>query len=293
MTTVVACIDGSASASAVCDYAAWAARRLSAPLTLLHVLDEARYPSEANLSGSIGLGSVAALQKELAELDQRRNQLALEQGQLMLEAAQHRVANDGIQATLTQRHGELVPTLQDLESDTRLLIIGKQGEAHPDLEASAETHQTGKNHSAGSQVGNNVERVIRTIHRPILITVGAFKLPKSVMLAFDGSATMDKAVDMIAASPLFKNMPCYLVTVGEDSSALQAAAQQLRAAGHDVETALLSGDVGSALHSYQQRNGIDLVVMGAYGHSRIREFFVGSTTNALLRGATAPHLILR
>lgn len=38
MTYVTACIDGSACAPAVCDYAAWASQRLNAPLTFLHVL---------------------------------------------------------------------------------------------------------------------------------------------------------------------------------------------------------------------------------------------------------------
>ncbi|MBQ0753768.1 MAG: universal stress protein [Gammaproteobacteria bacterium] len=279
MTQVIACIDGSDSASAVCDYAAWAATQLSAPLLLLHVLDEARYPSEANLSGSIGLGAVATLQKELADLDAKRNQLALEQGQLMLEAAKEKVIADGVvHPVLRQRHGELLASLKELEEDTRLLVIGKQGEAHPD---------------PGAQVGDNVERVVRSMHRPVLITTGEFEQPTSVMLAFDGSATMAKAIDMISASALFKGLPCHLVTVGNDSDALQGAAKQLRNAGHDVTVAFLSGDVENALHQYQQQKDISLVVMGAYGHSRIREFFVGSTTNALLRGATVPHLILR
>lgn len=279
MSQVIACIDGSDSASAVCDYAAWAAKQLSAPLLLLHVLDEARYPSEANLSGSIGLGAVETLQKELADLDAKRNQLALEQGQLMLEAAKEKVIEDGIaHPVLRQRHGELVASLQELEEDTRLLVIGKQGEAHP---------------NPGALVGGNVERVVRSMHRPVLITTGEFEQPSSVMLAFDGSATMAKAVDMIAASPLFKELPCHLVSVGKDSAALQSTAQQLKDAGHDVTVALLSGNVESALHQYQQQQNIGIVVMGAYGHSRIREFFVGSTTNELLRGATVPHLILR
>ena len=36
--TVVACVDGSPSTGPVCDYAAWAAAGLPAPLSLLHVL---------------------------------------------------------------------------------------------------------------------------------------------------------------------------------------------------------------------------------------------------------------
>ncbi len=71
MTHVMACIDNSQSSLAVCDYSAWASQRLSAPLTLLHVLDEEKYPASANLSGNIGLGSREHLLEELATLDAR------------------------------------------------------------------------------------------------------------------------------------------------------------------------------------------------------------------------------
>ena len=54
---IVACIDGSRAAPAVCDFAAWASRHMDTPLMLLHVLDEERYPAEPDLAGSIGLGS--------------------------------------------------------------------------------------------------------------------------------------------------------------------------------------------------------------------------------------------
>ena len=61
MTRVMACIDNSQSSLAVCDYAAWASQRLSAPLTLLHVLDKEKYPASADLSGNIGLGSLSLI----------------------------------------------------------------------------------------------------------------------------------------------------------------------------------------------------------------------------------------
>ncbi|MBL4609320.1 MAG: universal stress protein, partial [Pseudomonas sp.] len=38
---------------------------------------------------------------------------------------------------------------------------------------------------------------------------------------------------------------------------------------------------------------IDLLVMGAYGHSRIRQFFVGSTTTNILQKTSRPVLLLR
>ena len=88
MTHVMACIDNSLSSLAVCDYSAWASQRLSAPLTLLHVLDEEKYPASADLSGNIGLGSREHLLEELATLDAQRARLALEQGQHNLKKGQ-------------------------------------------------------------------------------------------------------------------------------------------------------------------------------------------------------------
>lgn len=204
MTQVMACIDGSQSTRAVCDYAAWASQRLSAPLTLLHVLDEVQYPTSPDLSGTIGLGSREHLLEELANLDQQRHKLAMEQGRLMLEAARERVQADGVEpAQLRQRHGDLVDCLHELEADIRLLVIGRQGKTSDSL---------------SQLVGSHLENVIRTLHRPILVSCGEFKAPQSYMLAYDGSATARKSLEMIAASPLLKGLPCHLVMIGAESS---------------------------------------------------------------------------
>ncbi|WP_370233467.1 universal stress protein [Alloalcanivorax venustensis] len=282
MSHVIACIDGSAAADSICDHAAWAAGRLNAPLMLLHVLDEAQYPSETNLSGNLGLGARETLLTELADLDAKRNRLALEQGKATLEAARARVAADGVpDPVLRQRHGNLVEALKSLDDDTRLLVIGKQGVKHGGAEPS------------GGEVGDNVERVVRTIHKPVLITVGEFREPKSVMLAFDNSNTTRGVVRLLADSPLFKGTPCHLVKVNGDDEGLDWATQCLENSGHTVVTARLEGEVEAALHQYQEEQGIDLIVMGAYGHSRIRELLIGSTTDRMLRNARVPHLILR
>jgi len=289
MSHVIACIDGSTAADSICDHAAWAAGRLNAPLMLLHVLDEARYPgtkspSETNLSGNLGLGARETLLTELADLDAKHNRLALEQGKATLEAARARVAADGVpDPVLRQRHGNLVEALKSLDDDTRLLVIGKQGVKHGGAEPS------------GGEVGDNVERVVRAIHKPVLITVGEFREPKSIMLAFDNSASTRIGVRLLADSPLFKGTPCqlHLVKVNGDDEGLDWATQCLENSGHTVVTARLEGEVEAALHQYQEEQGIDLIVMGAYGHSRIRELLIGSTTDRMLRNARVPHLILR
>src|SRR5690554_6600888 len=98
MSHVIACIDASASATAVCDYAAWASLRLTAPLTFLHVLDQRHYLVETDLSGNIGLGSREHLLRELAVLDEQRSKLALQQGEIILATAKERALTAGVAA---------------------------------------------------------------------------------------------------------------------------------------------------------------------------------------------------
>jgi nucleotide-binding universal stress UspA family protein len=117
------------------------------------------------------------------------------------------------------------------------------------------------------------------------------------MIAFDGSATTRKAVELVAGSPLFSGLPCHLVMIGEGRPAqresLNWAVQTLQVAGFEAPAALLHGEVETALCGYRKDQSIDLLVMGAYGHSRIRRFLVGSTTTNVVRDANVPVLLLR
>jgi nucleotide-binding universal stress UspA family protein len=61
----------------------------------------------------------------------------------------------------------------------------------------------------------------------------------------------------------------------------------------EAPSMLLPGEAESVLSRYQKEHGIDLMIMGAYGHSRIRHLLVGSTTTAMLRKSTIPLLLLR
>nr|WP_237073427.1 universal stress protein [Prosthecochloris sp. GSB1] len=283
MKTITACIDGSAASTAVCDAALWASRNLGAPISLVHVLEKSESPVEGNLSGTIGLGSREHLLDALANLDEERGRLALEHGKHLLEAAKKRVEKSGAENTSTlQRHGNLVETLQELESGTRLLVIGRQGEAHE---------------NSARSVGGNLENIVRALHVPIFVALPGFRKPSSFMIACDGSHTAEKAVRMVASSPLLKGTACHLVTVRASAKSAEtdtrAALAQLDRAGFDVTVTKLQGGVRESLEEYRKQNGIGLTVMGAYGHSRIRRFFVGSNTTRMIMESAVPLLLLR
>jgi nucleotide-binding universal stress UspA family protein len=50
-------------------------------------------------------------------------------------------------------------------------------------------------------------------------------------------------------------------------------------------------DVASTVLSYTADTGADLIVMGGYGHSRLREFILGGTTSGILQAMTVPVLM--
>ncbi len=284
MTSLTALIDGSIYSQSVCDHAAWAAQRLSATVRLVHVIGRRDTSSEpANLSGSISLGARTALLEELAELDAQRSKLSQRRGRLILEDARERLVQAGItDPAAALRLGDVVEAVQDTEHDADLIIIGKRGEAAD---------------FAKLHLGSNLERVVRSSHRPVLVAARAFKPISRFLIAFDGGTSAMKAVDHVARSLLFAGLECHLLTAGADTpearKRLEDAAILLRAAGYTVQTDIEAGAADAAIAKRVEADGIDLLVMGAYGHSRIRSLIIGSTTTEMIRSCMIPVLLFR
>ena len=281
MTNIFACIDGSLAMTAVCDAAAWASINTGLPITLLHVLEKSEFEGHSDLSGNIGLGSRELLLQELAELDHQRSRLAHEQGRILLDSGKEYLAGLGMSVIETlQRHGQLVETTQELSSNMRMLIMGKQGTTH--------IHDL---------IGSNIENIIRTLSNPIMVVQPGFQAPSRFLFAYDASPTTKKVLELIASSPLLKGLECDLVMVGEPSDEherqLAQAKQLLKSAGIRVEAMLLQGEVVPVICQHATDAGCELIVMGAYGHSRIRQFIVGSTTTGILKKTNASLMLLR
>lgn len=278
MNKIIACVDGASYTEAVCDYAVWAAMRLDSPLEFLHVLVKSP-DARLDASGSIGLGARESLLEELAALDERRSTLAREHGSRLLEAVRERALNAGAaDVDVRQRHGELVDSLLELEKSALLYVLGQH-----DYQAKHRRFL----------LDHHLESAVRALHRPILVATAQFKPPKNFMIAFDASATAQKMVEMVADSPMLRSLACFIVMVGGEAESLHWAESRLAQAGFHVRTQRLEGDPADALMESAEREQADMLVMGAYGHSRIRQWVVGSTTTSILRRTRIPVFILR
>jgi len=280
MTPILVCTDGSRYAPSVYQHARWAAERLGAPVEVLHIIERRTTPDARDLSGSIGFDANDELLEELTRLDEAQARVARLRGEAILNDAREKLDWPGV--TLTQRHGSLVEALAQAEAGASLVVIGKRGE-HVDFS---------KGH-----LGSNLERVIRSATIPVLVAAREFRPLGRCLIAFDGGPSALKAVEHAARQPLLRGLECHMVAVGSPGGALarslEIAATALRGAGGEVTADLLPGDADEVIAAEVAGRGIDLLVMGAYGHSRVRRFILGSTTTHLIRTCQVPVLIFR
>lgn len=280
---ILALVDGSAYSHSVCHYTAWIAARLSASVELLHVLGRREGVSAGDLSGSLTLGARTALLQELAGLDAQRAKLAQAKGRAILEDAAAILEADGAgPVTQRLRQGDLLQAVSELEPETRAIVVGKRGEASG---------------FASGHLGSNLERIVRSTSLPVLVASRAFKPVDKVLLAFDAGNSTRKAIDRMVDSPVFRNMAVTLVHAGEDTPAmrtrLEEAELSLRAVGLKTSAEIVGGEPEEALKRKIAEDGFDLLVMGAYGHSRIRSLIIGSTTTAMIQAVKIPLLLYR
>jgi len=284
MTKLIALIDGSIYSESVCDNAAWVSQRCNADIELLHVIgrrEVATAPS--NLSGNITLGARTSLLNELSELDAQRAQLSQKLGRAILDDAESRiVAQGGTHVTSRLRIGDIVEAVAEQEADAEMVVIGKRGEAAD---------------FAKLHLGSNLERITRSSTKPVYVAARAFKPVKRFMIAYDGGTSAMKAVDYVARSPLFAGLECCLLLIGAENSEnqkrLDDARTILEAGSFDVDAKILPGQPDTVIASAVENHGIDLLVMGAYGHSRIRNLIIGSTTSEMVRSCKIPVILFR
>jgi nucleotide-binding universal stress UspA family protein len=280
---IIALVDGSIYSASVCEHAAWLAARAGTPVELLHVLGRRESAENSDLSGSIRLGARTALLEELAALDEQRAKLVAHRGRAILEDARGILERAGVTEITTRlRHGDIVETVAEVEADAAMILIGKRGEAAD---------------FAKGHLGSNLERIVRASHKPVVVAASAFKPIEKVLVAYDGGVSAMKAVDEIARNPVFKGLSVHVVTVGtatpEVKKGLEDARALLEAAGITTETGVVSGQPDAALGKLVEEADFDMLVMGAYGHSRIRSLIIGSTTTAMIRSCKVPVVLMR
>ena len=144
------------------------------------------------------------------------------------------------------------------------------------------------------------EHVTMSGERPVLIVphIGAAKPPgKTVMLCWNDSREAARAA--AAALPLLKAAEKTIVLIVDPKAGEEPAEPGADVAGwlarHGVKVTVqrdtaADSDVGGVILSRAADHDADLLVMGIYGHSRMREWVLGGASRTLLASMTVPLL---
>jgi nucleotide-binding universal stress UspA family protein len=286
---VLLCTDGSVSAQCSYQYAAWLVQQTQAQLQVLHVTDTRHQAANQNLSGSIGMGASERLLDELVALDHQKAKLDHQRAQLILQQAQDALAKHGVQPdALLHRTGFLVDCVEQMEADVDLIILGKRG-------MTAEF--------APDHLGSHLERIVRSSRKPCLVTPRAFQPVQRLVVAYDSSASNREMLKFLARTALFAQLEIHILSVLKSMNDGLIESQK-----HEIGQILtssvdaliirptlhfLAGKPEQVIPQFITEHKGDVLLMGAYGHSRLRHLVIGSTTAQILRGSSIPTFVFR
>lgn len=281
MKNLLICTDGSNYSQECCRYGAWLAKQARAHVEVLYVTDLRQFevPVVADLSGSLGIQPFEGMVTHLQEVEEQKAEFVKNSALSIFEAV-------GLSDRVQFHHetGLLVDAIDAYAARADLVLLGKRGE---------------NVNFATEHLGSMLERVVRSASKPCLVTPRQFRPIDHVAVAYDGSPSCKKALEFMSKVELFTafNLQVIVVNEGrhEDEAAELLAEAELMLNRFSLYPAcqVLNGVAETAIADYVKQTKVDLLVAGAYGHTRIRELLIGSTTTALLRNCHVPVLCFR
>jgi nucleotide-binding universal stress UspA family protein len=147
---------------------------------------------------------------------------------------------------------------------------------------------------AGGRPDETLWHVLKQGPRPVVIVPEKPAPGSSVVIAYNGSPQADRALQAFQVSGLDFGEEVHVVTVdtdhGETVSQNERAGEFLQLHGLKAQSSMLKpkGTVAQTILEEVRRRQARLLVMGAYGHSTVREFILGSVTNEILKDSPVP-----
>lgn len=279
MSFVLCCVDGENYSQSACDYAVLISNNMNLPLKFLNIVEHSSKSDTLDLSGNIKLGEKDDILEKSAQEEAVRSKLAIKEGKELLVSLKKRaLISCTNEITLIQMHGDVLENILALQEKIAVLIIG------------IKSHENHK-------IGDNVKDIIREIKKPVLLVNSDFVNPKKLLIAYNGSEKSKNFLIETSKKPIFKNVLRDIVNVNSNKAhsekLLDEAKEIYEKQEIPVETSALNGDTKTEILIHLGQNDCDILAMGAFGHSRIKEFIFGSLTSDILDSCKKPILLFR
>ncbi len=191
----------------------------------------------------------------------------------------------GIKYTSSLVTGLVSSTICEEGKTVDLIIMGKRGENAPWGE---------------KMLGSVLEATVRSVTKPVFVTPDKYSDINNILIAYDGTEEASHALELAAEVGAQGDFNFYLLTVHHSDSDEEWGRETNREAMEylapyklRIEQMVEKGDADEVILKVAEEKDCDLIIMGAYGHSRLRELILGSTTEQVMRRTNRPVLLYR
>ena len=272
------CADGSDNSKIALEYGIYIAPKFDAIIAGLHVIDASliQGPLITDISGAVGVqpydGFFEAIETSLHE-----------KAQFILNDFQDRCQKSGIVTEVKMSIGKIDQIIMEEAQSADVVIMAKKGE-HFHLKE-------------GGLLGTVAESVTRNCGKPVMVTPEKFQEIESMGIAYDGSEPAKKALKLSLEISTQAIWPLTVLMITADAQKAARLCTEAEALAEkcsaDCEMVVLQGKESEEILKFIRQGSVELMVMGAYGHNRLRELFLGSTTTNVIRKSPIPVLLTR
>ena len=271
-------IDGSNYSETVLQYGIFLAQKFGAVLRILTVVDIRLY--EWNMAAGADTFVPVMPSTEFQEESHRMLDSKADQ---VLEKAGEVVTTSGISFKMIKVTGNPVDEILEYSKTNDLVVMGIRGEYE---------------RWSNNLLGATVESITRQIGKPVMLVEKKFEPVEHIICGYDGSASANKALQLSAYYSSAMGLKLQVISVfdsqEEREAVLKEAETYLEPYKIEYQLRHESGDVDTILVNAQSNMpGPSLMVIGSYGHSRLREAIIGSTTVQVMRKADKPVLLAK
>jgi nucleotide-binding universal stress UspA family protein len=270
-------LDGSEHSRAALDYAIWITKKFDGTLFGQHIIDTISIEGTFfhDISGSLGFEPYLDFSSKMREILEER-------GKAILDDFVARCEKDGIRYTTVLDMGLIANEICDRAKVSDLVVIGHRG--------------VNEEFSTGL-LGTTAETITRKSPRPVFVSTKQFKAIDRPLLAYDGSQRASSAMESAAEFCTVLHLPLTVLAISKEESLAQTNLQQARSylSSYAIEVKYESarGYPEQKIVEYLVTMNHDLLFIGAYGHRRIINMVLGSTTEYVLRNSPCPVFLNR
>ncbi len=265
-------LDGSEHSRAALDYAIWMTEKFDGTLIGQHIIDTISIEGTFihDISGSLGFEPYLDISTKMREILEDR-------GKIILNDFAERCDKIGIRHQNFLDMGLIANEIYQRSKVADLVVIGHRG--------------VNEEFSTGL-LGTTAESITRKCPRPIFVSTKRFKIIENPLLAYDGSQRASAAMESAAEFCSLLHLPLTVLTIAKEEKLAQSISHQAKSylSSYAIESRfeIDRGYPEQKIIDYLTKFEYDLLFIGAYGHRRIIEMVLGSTTEYVLRNSTCP-----